>query len=186
MPRLTLSPPATLKDDDIADPLIRQFLNHLAVDRDASIYTRRNYRQALREFYHWYKTEHAGAPVWGALGRDDFRSFLRYLGRQQLSRAAISLRFSALRTFCKYLVRLGLIAESPVKNLALPKRSRRLPQYLTKEQMLALLAAPAALLARQGVKPGPGRPFSAVASARDTAVLETIYSCGLRHKSIWC
>ncbi len=180
MPRLTLSPPATLKDDDIADPLIRQFLNHLAVDRDASIYTRRNYRQALREFYHWYKTEHAGAPVWGALGRDDFRSFLRYLGRQQLSRAAISLRFSALRTFCKYLVRHGLIAESPVKNLALPKRSRRLPQYLTKEQMLALLAAPAALLARQGVKPGPGRPFSAVASARDTAVLETIYSCGLR------
>lgn len=164
----------------IADPLIRQFLDHLVVDRDASQYTQRNYRQALLEFYQWHQTDHGAPPAWMTLGRDDFRSFLRYLGRQNLSRAAIQLRFSALRTFCKYLVRHGLIAESPVKNLALPKPARRLPQYLTKDQMLALLAAPAALLAQQSVKKSAGRPCSATASLRDTAVLETIYSCGLR------
>ena len=167
-------------EGDIADPLIKQFLGHLAVDRDASVYTQRNYRQALREFFRWHRAERGTPPSWGTLGRDDFRSYLRYLGRQKLSRAAIQLRFSALRTFCKYLVRHGLIAESPVKNLALPKRERRLPKYLTVDQMLALLAAPAALLAQQGTRKGAGRPFSAMATLRDTAVLETIYSCGLR------
>ena len=163
-----------------ADPWIDQFLAHLATDRDASVYTRRNYRQALLEFHRWRTTESGRPPVWDQLARDDFRHYLRYLGRRHLGRAAIQLRFSALRTFCKHLVRHGVVAESPVKNLALPKPARRLPQYLTLEQMEALLAAPARLFERQTVKKGPGRPFSQLASRRDTAVLETIYSCGLR------
>jgi integrase/recombinase XerC len=160
--------------------LIEQFLERLATDRDASVYTRRNYRQALLEFYHWHEAEAGGPPDWAQLRRDDFRSYLRCLGRRSLSRAAIQLRFSALRTFYKHLVRHGVLAESPVKNLVLPKRARRLPQYLTVEQMAALLAAPAQLWVRQQGKQGLGRPFSKVASVRDTAVLETIYSCGLR------
>ena len=157
-----------------------KFLEHLAVDRGASVYTRRNYRQALQEFYRWHVTEAGGPPVWDRLGRDDFRNHLRYLGRQNLGRAAIQLRFSALRTFCKHLVRQGVVADSPVKNLALPKRERRLPKYLTLAQMKDLLDAPAKLFVQLEVKKGPGRPFSKPASLRDAAVLELIYSCGLR------
>ena len=163
-----------------ADPLIQNFLGHLATDRDASVYTQRNYRQALLEFYHWHLAEAGGPPDWVQLRRDDFRSYLRSLGRRNLSRAAIQLRFSALRTFCKHLVRHGVLAESPIKNLVLPKRASRLPHYLTVEQMVALLAAPGQLFIRQQGKKGLGRPFSKIASMRDTAVLETIYSCGLR------
>ena len=157
-----------------------KFLGHLAVDRDASIYTQRNYEQALREFRRWHQTEAGGDPVWEQLQRDDFRNYLRHLGRQKLGRAAIQLRFSALRSFFKFLVRHGLLAASPVKSISLPKLPRRLPKYLTIDQMKALLAAPATLFSQHQTKKTAGRPFSATVALRDTAVLETIYSCGLR------
>ena len=153
---------------------------HLATDRGASVYTQRNYRDALNEFVGWHRTERQNPPAWEKLQRDDFRSYLRFLGRNQLGRAATQLRFSALRTFYKFLVRHGAIAASPVKNLALPKSARRLPRYLTREQMQDLLAAPAKLLETQKRRKGPGRPISASVCLRDMAVLETIYSCGLR------
>ena len=175
-----MKPPPHPEDAEPADPLVKKFLEHLATDRAASIYTQRNYRQALREFYRWHETEMGGPPAWDQLKRDDFRNYLRALGRQKLGRAAIQLRFSALRTFCKFLVRHGLLADSPVKNLSLPKLPRRLPKYLTLDQMQELLAAPAKLFGQQQVKKSAGRPFSQTAALRDTAVLETIYSCGLR------
>jgi integrase/recombinase XerC len=68
----------------------------------------------------------------------------------------------------------------PTKNLALPKLEKRLPRFLTIPQMQALLGAPAQLYAARREKPGPGRPLSAEVCLRDVAVLETIYSCGLR------
>jgi site-specific recombinase XerD len=161
------------------DQWIRKFLTHLATDRDASVYTQRNYRQALLEFFHWHREERQEPPAWEKLQRDDFRGYLRFLGRQNLSRAAIQLRFCALRTFYKFLIRHGAVGASPIKNLALPKPGRRLPKYLTVQQMKDLLDAPVKLMATPRRK-GPGRPISASVCLRDVAVLETIYSCGLR------
>jgi integrase/recombinase XerC len=161
------------------DKWIQQFLTHLATDRDASVYTRRNYRQALLEFFHWHREERQEPPAWEKLQRDDFRGYLRFLGRQNLSRAAIQLRFCALRTFYKFLIRHDVVGASPIKNLALPKPGRRLPKYLTVQQMKDLLDAPVKLMATPRRK-GPGRPISASGCLRDVAVLETIYSCGLR------
>jgi len=161
------------------DKWIRKFLAHLATDRGASVYTQRNYRQALLEFFAWHREERRQPPVWETLLRDDFRGYLRFLGRQNLSRAAIQLRFCALRTFYKFLIRHGAVAASPIKNLVLPKPGRRLPKYLTRRQMIDLLGAPFKLMASPRRK-GPGRPVSTDACLRDVAVLETIYSCGLR------
>src|SRR5262245_48289588 len=87
------------------DQSVNDFLRHLEGERGASVYTLRNYRQALTEFYAWLRSERAMAPEWRTLERDDFRAFLRFLGRNQLSRAAIRLRFSALRSFYKFLMR---------------------------------------------------------------------------------
>jgi integrase/recombinase XerC len=162
------------------DKWIQKFLTHLATDRGASVYTQRNYRQALTEFSRWHHEERQQLPAWEKLQRDDFRNFLRFLGRQNLSRTAIQLRFCALRTFYKFLIRHGIVEVSPIKNLALPKQGGRLPKYLTKQQILDLLVAPVKLLATQKQKKGPGRPISATICLRDVAVLETIYSCGLR------
>jgi site-specific recombinase XerC len=160
------------------DRHVRRFLEHLAAERGASPYTQRNYRHALGAFTAWHVAERGAPPPWLALQRDDFRAHLRALGRSQLSRAAIQLRFSALRSFYKFLVRRGALESSPIRNLSLPKLERRLPKFLTVPQMAALLQAPLQeleqLRARQDDAPDPV-PF-----LRDVALLETIYSCGLR------
>jgi len=170
-------PPAA---PEIHDKWIDKFLAHLATDRVASVYTQRNYRQALLEFALWHLAERKSAAAWEQLQRDDFRGYLRYLGRNNLSRSATQLRFSALRTFYRFLIRHGIVETLPIKNISLPKLEKRLPRFLTKQQMEDLLVAPAKLLAAQTEKKGPGRPLSQEACLRDIAVLETIYSCGLR------
>jgi integrase/recombinase XerC len=162
----------------IRDQWINKFLQHLTTDRDASDYTRRNYRQALTEFHLWQQQDRQSPPDWVKLQRDDFRSYLRFLGRQNLSRAAIQLRFSALRTFYKFLIRRGHLESSPIRNLSMPKLEKRLPRFLTAKQMVALLEAPSLL--SQEERKGPGRRMDPSVPARDTAILETIYSCGVR------
>jgi site-specific recombinase XerD len=170
------TPPA-----EIRDQRIEKFLAHLATDRGASEFTQRNYRQALVEFARWHLTERKSAVAWDKMQRDDFRAYLRYLGRSQLSRAATALRFSALRTFYKFLMRHGEVESLPIKNLSLPKAPKRLPKFLTVQQMKDLLDAPGKLLSQQQhEKKQPGRPVPAEVFVRDVAVLETIYSCGLR------
>ena len=134
----------------VNDEWIKKFLQHLATDRGASTYTQRNYRQAMWEFHRWHQEERQQPPEWEQLQRDDFRAYLRFLGRHNLSRAAIQLRFCALRTFYKFLIRHGALATSPIKNLSLPKLGKRLPKFLTPEQMAELLTAPLKLLPAQG------------------------------------
>jgi integrase/recombinase XerC len=165
---------------EIRDPWMQKFFTHLVVDRGASVYTQRNYQQALTEFFGWHLKERKTPPVWPQLQRDDFRSYLRFLGREKLSRAVIQLRFSALRTFYKFLMRHGVVATLPIKNIQLPKLEKRLPKFLTVQQMVDLLDAPRKLLETRKEEKGAGRPVSALVCLRDLAVLETIYSCGLR------
>lgn len=159
------------------DKWLSLFFQHLALDRGASVYTQRNYRQALTDFHRWHVEERKRAPAWEQLSRDDFRAYLRFLGRHNLGRAAIHLRFSALRTFYKFLIRRGDLVASPIKNLSLPKLGRRLPKFLTSQQMLELLAAPLKLPIDGK---SPKRAIAETICRRDIAILETIYSCGLR------
>ena len=172
----------SLPSDAPADISVKGFLEHLTTERGVSPYTLRNYRQALGEFSLWHQRERQQVPEWKGLQRDDFRSYLRFLGRNKLSRAAIQLRFSALRSFYKFLIRRGDAETSPIKNLQLPKSAKRLPRFLTPEQMLDLLKAPhhSDPPPQPGQKPGKGRPVEPSVPERDTAILETIYSCGLR------
>jgi site-specific recombinase XerD len=165
-------------DLEIQDPWIEQFLQHLESERGGSIYTRRNYRQALTGFFRWHQEERRQPPVWTRLERDDFRSYVRFLGRGKLSRAAIQLRFCALRSFYKFLIRRGAAGASPVRNLGLPKPAKRLPQFLTAGQMLDLLNAPLKELER--LQKNSDAAVDPSACLRDVAILETIYSCGLR------
>jgi integrase/recombinase XerC len=197
------------------DPWSQKFLNHLATDRGASVYTQRNYKQTLAEFRQWHAGERKQPPSWDKLERDDFRAYLRSLGRHNLGRAAIQLRFSALRTFYKFLIRHGAVSVSPIKNISLPKVGKRLPKFLTPKQMEDLLQAPLKLLPPNGTgapsspsppleeRAGERRPSKTIPSDqtqspgdaplaskdergkalncfRDIAILETIYSCGLR------
>lgn len=163
-----------------ADPLVAEFLAHLATERDVSPYTRRNYAHALASFTHWHAQQHQRPPDWPSLSREDFRFYLRHLGRQSLSPAAIRLHFSAFRTFYRFLLRRGHITTLPLRDIALPRRPRRLVRFLSVDQMLALLAAPAREPSQPSSTPKPGRPIDPSVPARDTAILELLYSCGLR------
>src|SRR2546422_3454405 len=136
-----MSEPAAISDNS-SDRLVESFLRHLTTERAASVYTLRNYEQVLKEFSAWFITAHGSKPHWPALQRDQFRAYLRFLGRNQRSRAAIQLRFSALRSFYKFLIRRGELLASPIKQISLPKSDKRLPQFLTRDQMIALLGAP--------------------------------------------
>ena len=156
---------------EATDKHVRQFLEHLATERAASAYTQRNYQQALTEFSKWHNDERKSAPIWKTLERDDFRAYLRYLGRHQLGRPATQLRFSALRSFYKFLMRRGVVETFPIKDIALPKIPKRLPRFLTPQQMLDLLRAP--------LKDAKDDDDQTMAH-RDAAILEVIYSCGLR------
>jgi integrase/recombinase XerC len=159
------------------DPWILKFLTHLSSEKGASAYTGRNYRQALLEFSDWFENQRRSAPDWPALQRDDFRDFLRFLGRGKLGRSTVQLRFSALRSFYKFLIRNGVVNVSPIRNLSLPGAEKRLPRFLTVEQLRELLRTPAQELKRaaQGKK-----EVDAGIYFRDAAILEVIYSCGLR------
>jgi len=160
------------------DPWLTEFEQHLAIDRAASGYTRRNYLHALKEFRSWHQLQSTKPLQWATLRRDDFRYYLRFLGRQSLSRAAIQLRFSALRTFYRFLVRRGHLASSPIRILTLPKRERRLPKFLTPQQMVDLLNAPLLAFARK--RKDPESRMTDLPYRRDQAILETLYSSGLR------
>ena len=79
---------AALTKPMTTDRWIQKFLAHLATDRGASVYTQRNYRQALQEFFHWHQLESPVSEVqspkstpmvaWEMLQRDDFRGYLRF------------------------------------------------------------------------------------------------------------
>ncbi|MBX3731529.1 MAG: tyrosine-type recombinase/integrase [Verrucomicrobiae bacterium] len=159
------------------DPLVERFRRDLETGRNVSPYTSRNYLQALREFSAWH-LEVEGRPAdWPALGRDTFRRYLRGLGRRNLARSPVHLRFSALRTFYRFLMREGLVRDLPLRHLALPKPDRRLPVFLSVAQTDSLLAAPLRELARERKSRPDTDPMPFL---RDAALLEAMYSSGLR------
>ncbi|MEQ2008170.1 MAG: tyrosine-type recombinase/integrase [Limisphaerales bacterium] len=171
-----MSAPDTTEAPD--DPWVTQFLTHLATDRGASEFTQRNYSDALAEFRRWHEANRLSQPAWASLQRDDFRGFLRHLSQRELSRATIHLTFSALRTFYKFLIRRGHVAASPIRNVTMPKPERRLPKFVTVAQANALLETPMREFERECQT--SERPVTKSDFLRDAAILETIYSCGLR------
>ena len=155
--------------DPTADVLVEQFLLTLTG------YTARNYKSALQDFRVWHRATHSGEqPVWTSLDRDVFRAYLARLVAEEFSASAISLRFSAIRTFYRYLsVERYTEGIDPTHGIKLPKGKKKLPKFLTETQAGELLAAPM----NEFVKSGKADP---TVWLRDAAVLECIYSCGLR------
>jgi len=162
------------------DPVAARFLQHLESGRNASDHTVRNYRLTLAEFSAWHQ-QHLTRPIdWLTVSRDELRLYLRWLGRKEYHAASISLRFSALRTLFKWLIREGLRSSSPARQLRLPKLPRRLPRFLTESDVPTLLAAPLTELARLRKAAAPDKPVDPTLLLRDRAVLELLYSSGLR------
>lgn len=148
---------------------VRRFLEYLQAEKRVSAHTWAAYERGLRAFEGWMGK---GFPGWQACSADHFRDWLYEALKEQLKPATIRLRFAALRSFYAYLSRREGLVVNPLADVSLPKARRGLPVHLSIEQMEELLALPLNL------PPDPKQP--AWLPARDAAILELFYSCGLR------
>jgi len=145
---------------------IARFDKHLAVERNVSEHTRRAYRQDL-EAFRLFLREELKWPEDGMLERIDHLILRRYLAllHKQNKKSTIGRKLAALRTFFRYLVREGVLRLNPGELVATPKQEKYLPRTLTVDESFALM--------EQGGEAG-------LLAGRDRAIVETLYSCGLR------
>src|SRR4051812_48611602 len=147
---------------------LKQFLKHLALNRNASAHTVRAYDSDLSQFLA-HAAAAAGVKVRdlaaAQLDRLALRGFLGDLHKQGLSRATAARKLAAVRTFLRFLRREGLIDDDPGALVATPKRDIRMPAHLSEGEMSALIDSP------DGASP---------LSRRDRAILELFYASGLR------
>lgn len=143
-----------------------RFLTHLRASRNYSPHTLRAYGKDLEAFV----VKYPGLEP-GGIERVHVRAFLADLQKEGgLARASILRRMAALRSFVKYLRSAGLLKGNPVFGVPLPKRGRPLPKFLTESEMAELMAVPASSNAAQ--------------QPRDRALIELIYSSGLRRAEV--
>jgi len=155
---------------------VEDFFRYLSEEKSSSDYTIRNYQASLEDF-----SGRMPGKKWGALALEDFRRYLYALSKEQkLSTASIRLRFSALRSFFKFLARRQMVPELVLNGLKLPSAEKRLPKFLNQEQILALLESPGKLARQAEEKPGRGKKLEPWQYLRDAAILEFFYSTGMR------
>lgn len=147
---------------------IRRFGKSLEAERNASKETVRAYLRevrALREHVAESTGEDPESPGgWGRVRAAGLRRFLSssFAGRQPSS---VARRLSAVRTFFGFLAALGEVGANPAAGLSAPRRPARLPEFLPVDEMEGFLGA---------------LPANDPASKRNAAILELLYSSGLR------
>jgi len=144
---------------------VGQFLRYLATERNASELTIKAYREDLLGLIGWLEQEPGRTAVVDRLTPQDLRAFQSALQQADYARSTISRKLASMRSFYKYAQRQGLASTNPAKPLRNPRRQRKLPLVLSNPEMDRLLKAP---------------PATDPAGLRDRAILETIYSAGLR------
>jgi integrase/recombinase XerC len=150
------------------DRLGAEFLRHLEFERNVSPHTLRAYARALAAF----RVATPGKS-WRTATADDFRDHLFSLTKAGRGRATIRSTFAALRSFYDFLVLRGHLETNVVKALRLPKLEKKLPVFLTGSQVGGLLG--------EGRPPvGKSRQAPGWMAARDLAMLELLYSTGIR------
>ena len=169
-------------------PLIDQFLDYLRLERHFSPYTARCYAADLRQYAEFLAGEDDGddredkrdgpgaavatAPARNGVGQQMIqadplviRQFLAFLDQFEYSSATMARKIATLRSFYKWLQRQSLVQTNPMLLIRTPKQAKRLPKAMTVEQVEQLLNAP---------------DIETPLGARDRAILETLYSTGIR------
>jgi integrase/recombinase XerC len=161
-------------------PLVRQFLDYLKFEKHFSDYTVKSYGADLIQFGQYLCGDIGRGPdEQGALPAPDgslddrqtkcdpltIREFLNYLYGQNYTKSTTARKLATLRSFYKFLIRRGIVSVNPLSTIRTPKQDKRLPKYLDLEQVQKLLEAPG---------------DADLLSARDKAMLEVLYSSGIR------
>ncbi len=181
-------------------PIVQAFLSYLTDERHFSPYTARCYGADLRQFTEWLSGDlglefdaaretaaqqkldqnssgGGGGDIAGRISRtslseatvhmetDGLRKYLAHLAEQNYSPATMARKIATLRSFYKWAHKRGVTATNPMTLIRTPRQSKRLPKAITIEQVELLLSAP---------------DDRELLGARDRAILETLYSTGIR------
>ncbi|MBM3264231.1 MAG: tyrosine recombinase XerC [candidate division Zixibacteria bacterium] len=146
--------------------LVDRFLEHLREERNFSPHTCAAYAADLSQFAAFLRT-HTPTEQTGPeqATKTTVRAFLAHLHGHGYARRTIARRFAALRSFLSYLCQEGMLEANPTLYLAIPKTPRKLPHFLDSVQIKALLELP---------------DRSTVCGQRDAAILELLYTTGIR------
>ncbi|HSZ57383.1 MAG TPA: tyrosine recombinase XerC [Tepidisphaeraceae bacterium] len=172
--------PTSSAPTKIFTPLVSQFLEYLKLERHFSDYTVKSYGADLQQFGQYLAGEIGrpiGAPVPEKIAPEQvdqrslrcepltIREFLAYLYGQNYTKSTTARKLATLRSFFKFLIRRGQVSVNPLSTIRTPKQEKRLPKCLDLEQVQKLLDAPG---------------DADLLSARDKAMLEVLYSSGIR------
>ncbi len=147
------------------------FEDFLAKERRYSRYTLRNYRQAFDDLHRWLSGTGLWARGFGGIGPREARDFV-IEAQRRFDRRTLHNHVSGLRTFFKFWMRHGKLTHNPLAGVPLPKLEKRLPKFLTEEQMKLLLGGPLRLLASETITPA--------VAWRDRLAMELLYGGGMR------
>lgn len=142
-----------------------QFLRHLESERGASEHTIKGYREDLESLAAYLADDAGGTPEPASITTLELRGFVAAMHDAGYAKTSISRKLSSIRSFFRYGQREQWVAKNPATPLRNPRKSRKLPHFLSTEEVGRLLTAP---------------PAESPAGKRDRAILETLYSAGLR------
>ena len=149
------------------DHHIEGFRNYLSSERNYSGHTVKAYLADIREFCKVIKDKNLLPSAEKALSELDETPVRAYVGwlYTRNSKVSISRKIASVRTFFEYLMRKGVLKKNMAKHVPTPQGEKRLPVFLTVDEVIKLLESP-----------GTETPLQ----ARDGAILELLYSSGLR------
>jgi len=144
---------------------VKQFLEYLEIERNYSQNTIDSYGRDLRDFRKFLLGIGGSLQSIGEIDHLTIRSYLAHMQERQLARSTVLRRLSSLRSLFRYLCRRGYLETDPTAALATPKVRRKLPEFLELSEVEALLSAP---------------DLKTVVGLRDQAIMELLYSTGMR------
>jgi integrase/recombinase XerC len=145
---------------------LAEYLRHLALEKNASAYTVKSYREDLVQALTFFRSRVPGKQLeLTHLTTRLLRAYLAWLHEQGYARTTIGRRLAAVRSWCRFLCRQGLLTANPADGLRGPRQDRKLPHFLSERDLTRLLETP---------------PADDPMGLRDRAILETLYSAGVR------
>ena len=157
--------------------LIEDFCTYLRVERNASVNTRLGYRRDLWQFQRFltgsgrFSEGTQGAADIESVDEEAVRAFV-YSLHEGCKKVTVARKLSSIRSFFRFLVRKKYVSSNPAAALPTPRAESFLPSVLTVEEATALIEAPK--------KAGGAGPKSSRTAKRDLAILEVLYSSGIR------
>ena len=144
---------------------LADFLRHLALEKNASELTVKAYREDLSQAAEFLRGQLGGDVALARLTSRHLRAFAVWLHECGYAKTTIARRLAALRSWFRFLCQRGAMTANPADGLRGPRQDKKLPHFLPEDSLGKLLHAPAS-----GQRLG----------RRDRAILEALYSAGLR------